>query len=87
VTQRGLSVRQTEELVRRLLAAQQREADEDNAETAPPDPLTRQLEDAFRSALGTKVALTRGRRGGRLVISFYSDEELQTIYERIVGNE
>ncbi len=87
VTQRGLNVRQTEELVRRLLAAQQREAGEDDAEATPPDPLTRQLEDAFRGALGTKVALTRGRRGGRLVISFYSDEELQTIYERIVGNE
>ena len=87
VTQRGLNVRQTEELVRRLLAAQQREAGEDDAEDVPPDPLTRRLEDAFRGALGTKVALTRGRRGGRLVISFYSDEELQTIYERIVGNE
>jgi len=87
VTQRGLNVRQTEELVRRLLAAQQREVEESDAEATPPDPLTRQLEDAFRGALGTKVALTRGRRGGRLVISFYSDEELQTIYERIVGNE
>ncbi len=50
-----------------------------------PDPHTRRLEDAFRAALGTKVALTRGRRGGRLVISFYSDEELQAIYEHIVG--
>jgi ParB family transcriptional regulator, chromosome partitioning protein len=87
VTTRGLNVRQTEELVRRLLAAQQNEAADDVEEAAPPDPLTRQLEDAFRGALGTKVALTRGRRGGRLVISFYSDEELQTIYERIVGNE
>ncbi len=87
VAERGLNVRQTEELVRRLLAAQQSEPAEEQAEAAPPDPLTRQLEDAFRGALGTKVALTRGRRGGRLVISFYSDEELQTIYERIVGNE
>lgn len=87
VTARGLNVRQTEELVRRLLAAQHNEAAGDAEEAAPPDPLTRQLEDAFRGALGTKVALTRGRRGGRLVISFYSDEELQTIYERIVGNE
>ncbi len=87
VTTRGLNVRQTEELVRRLLAAQQNEAAGEAEDAAPPDPLTRQLEDAFRGALGTKVALTRGRRGGRLVISFYSDEELQTIYERIVGNE
>ena len=46
---------------------------------------TRHLEEAFRSVLGTKVSLTRGRRGGKLVIHFYSDEELQTIYEQIVG--
>ena len=46
---------------------------------------TKRLEEAFRGALGTKVALTRGRKGGRLVISFYSDEELQNIYEKIVG--
>ena len=44
----------------------------------PDHTNTRQLEDAFRDALGTKVALTRGRKGGRLVISFYSNEELQT---------
>ena len=48
---------------------------------------TQRLEDAFRGALGTKVALTRGRRGGKLVISFFSDEELQAIYEHIVGQD
>ncbi len=47
---------------------------------------TRRLEEAFRGALGTKVALTRGRKGGRLVISFYSDEELQSIYEASSAN-
>ena len=53
-----------------------------------PDALhTRQLETAFRTALGTKVALSRGRRGGKLIISFFSDEELETIYNRIVGGE
>jgi hypothetical protein len=30
------------------------------------------------------VRLVRGRRGGRLVIHFYSDEELQGLYEAIV---
>ncbi|MCX7706923.1 MAG: ParB/RepB/Spo0J family partition protein [Anaerolineae bacterium] len=88
VVARDLTVRQTEELVRRLLAA----ATTATSETEPPDEeddtdrlYTQRLEEAFRSALGTKVALTRGRRGGKLVISFYSDEELQAIYERIVG--
>jgi ParB family transcriptional regulator, chromosome partitioning protein len=86
VVARELTVRQTEELVRRLLAtaaAAPVESDEEPAD----DPATQQLETAFRGALGTKVTLSRGRRGGKLVIHFYSDEELQTIYEHIVGNE
>lgn len=85
VVSRDLNVRQTEDLVRRL--AEVKSQDEAaTAETDDPDRgQTRRLEEAFRDALGTKVALTRGRKGGRLVISFYSDEELQSIYERIVG--
>lgn len=90
VVARDLTVRQTEELVRRLVATAQsaaRVADEPDEEDDDPDRIhTRRLEDAFRGALGTKVALSRGRRGGKLVISFFSDEELQTIYEHIVGD-
>ncbi|MGQ9490992.1 MAG: ParB/RepB/Spo0J family partition protein [Anaerolineae bacterium] len=90
VVTRDLTVRQTEELVRRLLTATTvpRPAPETPEEEDDTDRLyTQRLEEAFRSALGTKVALTRGRRGGKLIISFYSDEELQAIYERIVGTE
>ncbi len=87
VVSRGLTVRQTEDLVRRLAEAKS-DAEHEGSDADDPDRAnTRQLEEAFRGALGTKVALTRGRKGGRLVISFYSDEELQTIYERIVGAE
>lgn len=84
---RGLSVRQAEELVRRMLAvAASMSEEEPAAEADDPDAAyTRRLEDDFRSALGTKVALSRGRRGGRLVVYFYSDEELQAIYEQIVN--
>ena len=81
VEKRALSVRQTEELVRRLASATQAPA-----EAPQPSPQTRALEDAFRTALGTRVTLSRGERGGRLVVYFYSDEELQSIYERIVGD-
>jgi ParB family chromosome partitioning protein len=85
VVSRGLSVRQTEDLVRRLAEVKPQDEPGD-AEVDDPDRAhTERLEEAFRGALGTKVALTRGRKGGRLVISFYSDEELQSIYERIVG--
>ena len=89
VISRDLTVRQTEELVRRLQVtvadASTGETAEEEARTDPFAIQTQQLETAFREALGTKVMLSRGRRGGRLVISFFSEEELQTIYERIVG--
>jgi ParB family chromosome partitioning protein len=81
VVKRGLNVRQTEELVRRLSAvpAPRPGAPEDQGET-------RSLEDRFRARLGTKVQLFRNRHGrGRVVIHFYSEEELEAIYNAIVG--
>ena len=43
-------------------------------------------ENRFRDALGTRVHLNRNRDGsGRLVVHFYSDEDLETIY-RIVAS-
>ncbi len=82
IERRGLSVRQTEELVRRLAAGA-----EQQRTRAAQTPETRALEDRFCRALGTKVNLYRTRRGGRLVIHFYSEEELQSIYDLIVGEE
>ena len=82
VTRQGLNVRQTEELVRRMAekpapkkpVAQTRNRDWKDAQ---------QYEAQLRDALGTKVALKRGRKGGQIVISFFSDEEFSTIFERI----
>ncbi|MBI3978240.1 MAG: ParB/RepB/Spo0J family partition protein [Chloroflexi bacterium] len=82
VRERDLSVRQTEELVRQSLAPPPPK------EISPPDeaadPTTRALEEQFRSALGTKVELKRGRRGGRLIIHFYSEEDLDGLFRLIV---
>ena len=80
VLKHGLNVRQTEDLVRRLLG-QDREEQRPAREVSPE---TRALEARFREALGTKVNLTRSGKGGRVVIYFYSDEELDALYERIV---
>jgi ParB family chromosome partitioning protein len=82
VLKKGLNVRQTETLVRRL--AGERQPPPTPATSAPQ---TNALESAFREALGTKVSLRRSTTGtGRIVIHFYSEEELQHIYERIVGD-
>jgi ParB family transcriptional regulator, chromosome partitioning protein len=77
-----LSVRQTEELVRRMReprpVAEIRPA-------RPSDPDLERVEEDLRRSLGTKVRLARSRKGGRIVIEFYSDEELGRLYERLTG--
>ncbi len=47
------------------------------------DAETLALEDELRKALGTKVLLTRFKEGGRLIIEFYSDEELDALRLRL----
>jgi ParB family chromosome partitioning protein len=73
-----LSVRETETLAREMNAPRER------AVQPAADPDAQRLEDEFREALGTRVRLEKGPRGGRLVIYFFSDDELQGIYEAIV---
>jgi ParB family chromosome partitioning protein len=83
VLKRDLNVRQTEELVRKMLGHRQ----EKRQETRKRSPEVEALETRFRESLGTKVRLNRKDEGGRLVIYFYSDEELEALYEQIVGKE
>jgi ParB family chromosome partitioning protein len=84
VIEQDLSVRQTEELVRRLRVPR---AVPDVGSTTPEarDPDIERVEEELRRALGTKVSLARSRRGGRIVIEYYSDEELGRLYERLTG--
>ncbi len=74
-----LNVRQTEELVRKLSGQKL------TAEPKPaPLPEVTALEQRLRDRLGTKVALNRRKKGGTLVIHFYSDEELNALIEQIL---
>jgi len=49
------------------------------------DPDLERVEEDLRRSLGTKVSLARSRKGGRIVIEYYSDEELGRLYERLTG--
>jgi ParB family chromosome partitioning protein len=81
VADQQFSVRQTEELVRRL-----REPRATSVATAPRlDPDLERVEEDLRRTLGTKVTLARSRKGGRIIIEFYSDEELTQLYDRLLG--
>jgi ParB family chromosome partitioning protein len=82
VIDQELSVRQTEELVRRLRAPRL-EPTVKAGRAADPD--LERVEEDLRRSLGTKVSLARSRRGGRIVIEYYSDEELGRLYERLTG--
>ena len=82
VAEQGLSVRQTEELVRRLRAPRPHTA---GAEPRRSDPELERVEEELRRSLGTKVTLARSRRGGRIIIEYYSDEELGQLYDRLIG--
>jgi ParB family chromosome partitioning protein len=72
----GLSVRETEALIRRL----------NRGEPHPPapvggteDPYFRGIAEALSRHFGTKVQIRRKGRRGRLEVEFYSDEDLDRI--------
>ncbi len=78
---RGLSVRETELLVKKLAAPVP--GGGKTAESGEPakDVHTRAAEDRMRFALGTKVRIVRRGRGGVVQIDFTSEDELNRIYE------
>jgi ParB family chromosome partitioning protein len=80
----SLSVRQTESLVKKLLAGEKPKSERKKS-LLPPELIA--LQTQFEQSLGTNVNITKGAKGGQVVIHYYSDEELQAIYEAIVGEE
>ena len=79
VIAKQLSVRETEALIRKASAPTP------EAEPSPKDVHTRAAEDKLRFALGTRVRILRKGKGGRIEIDFTSEEELQRLYELLVG--
>lgn len=75
-----------EELAALEAVNSQKEGGEEDEFSAPQQAQLRHMEDRFRSALGTRVNLNRQKNGsGRLVIHFFSDDDLDTIYRLITG--
>lgn len=79
VLDRGLSVRQTEALVRRLADRPSRSA----GKRPQADVHTRAAEDALRRSLGTRVRIVHAKKGGRIEIDFGSEEELNRLYDQL----
>jgi len=81
VAARGLSVRETERLVRRM---QGQEGAAAGSEKPPLDPNIRRLQDDLTERLGARVAIQHGGKGsGKLVIAYNSLDELDGILAHI----
>ena len=85
VAKKGLSVRDTEALVRRLLARLAGgDSDRSGRSGIERDPDIRRLEGDLADKLGAKVELQHGAKGkGKLVISYHSLDELDGILAHI----
>jgi len=79
VMNQNMTVRQTEDLVRKW----NRERPAPVIKSVPP-PEIQAIEERLRARLGTKVTLRHGKKGGSLVIRYYSDEELDALISTIL---
>lgn len=75
---RGLSVRETEKLVKRL---QEGKALEKAAQTV--DPNIRKLEEDLAEKLGARVNIKHGNKGGFVMIRYHNVDELEGILDHI----
>jgi ParB family chromosome partitioning protein len=79
VLNQGLNVRQTEELVRKLLGHKPEPVAEKSV-----DPEIKEIEERLQTKLGTRVSLTHSAKGGTVTIHYYSDEELNAIVSSLL---
>jgi ParB family transcriptional regulator, chromosome partitioning protein len=80
--QNGLSVRQTEDLVRKIIHIDKGNVKKPAKSGLPP--AYQKIEDNLATHFSTKVKLDRSKNGkGSVTIEFYSDEELDSILEKI----
>jgi ParB family chromosome partitioning protein len=81
VVSRGLSVRETEALVKKEIGAKTAGATTSTPITPKKDVHTRAAEEQLRLALGTPVEIKRKGKGGTIAIAFTNENELQRLYE------
>ena len=77
----GMSVREAEALVARTVGRGQKEP----AARPERDPNVVAAEETLQQAVGTKVRIQQGKKGGRIELHFFSDEELERMYQLILG--
>jgi len=78
IIKKSLSVRQTEALVKKTLAPKKPKSPKNES-----DYYIESLSKDLQKSLGTKVAIKRKGEKGRIIIEFYSDEDLDRLIDRL----
>ena len=87
VAAEDLSVRETEDLVRRYLEPPAvKEASTDIATTPSTDAGMAEVEEILSEQLATRVQIQYGKKRGRVIIEFGSVDDLERIVSEIVGS-
>jgi ParB family chromosome partitioning protein len=81
VISRGLSVRETEALVKKQLGYEKPRLAPGSPRKVNRDVHTRAAEEQLRVSLGTPVEIKRKGKGGTIAIAFTNENELQRLYE------
>jgi ParB family transcriptional regulator, chromosome partitioning protein len=76
------SVRQTERTTQKMMA----DRDPKHVDEVQVDPNVKAAIQEMERALGTRVRIMEKRKGGKIEIEYYSPEDLDRIYETIVGD-
>ncbi|NLS45268.1 MAG: ParB/RepB/Spo0J family partition protein [Firmicutes bacterium] len=83
VVKKGLSVRETEEIVRRVGNAHYTTETKIKKKEVK-DPHIRAVEESLRRALGTQVRISHGKKRGKIEIEYYSEEDLERILSLVL---
>jgi ParB family transcriptional regulator, chromosome partitioning protein len=87
VAAEDLSVRETEEIVRRFIEAPAESSRKKQApRSEPADPNLAEVEEILSEQLATRVVIRMGRRRGQVLIDFGSADDLDRIVSEIVGS-
>ena len=76
ILKKDLNVRQTESRARQVKKSPIKASD---ASAGEKDIFLKKLETELSRAMGTKVEINPGKKGGKLVVTYYSDEDLDRI--------
>ncbi len=77
IVELGLSVRAAEELIKNMSNREPRKAEKEHS----VDPEIESAQNSLSSALGTKVQIAGDLYKGKILLSYYNQDQLQSLYE------